>query len=201
MKSKWLLLTALAMTLAGCTLMETRPGSPSSGSTAPGGHVPEPPAEQVISDRGPVPDLPASTHIIVGLCPATGSYAALGVDTQARKFTFLISGHEATRQQAFQKFFAAGVPVTVYTQVTALSPNENGKSLGFDPCLNLQSGAPRLDSSASVIAQAAEDPPPTPKPTGGGTDNLAAFATLSWRTAFALAPVSHPASKGGGSAF
>ncbi len=193
MKNTLLLLTALALTMAGCTLMETRPGS-STGGTAPGGTVPEPPAPQVIPDRGTVPPMPSSTHIIVGLCPATGAYYALGVDTQARKFTFLISGGEPTRQQAFQQFYAAKVPVTVYTVLTQLK-SDNGPT--YNPCLGFESGMPRIGSSDTVVAQVAEDPPPSPKPTGGDATNLYGFQYLSWRTAFALDAVSHPASKGG----
>jgi hypothetical protein len=196
MKNKLLLLTTLALTMAGCALMETRPGG-SAGSTAPGGPAPEPPAVQVIPDRGEVPALAASTHIVVGLCPATGAYAAMGVDTQARKFTFLISGGEATRQQAIQKFYAAGVPVTVYTRLTQLRTGTSKKEMIYDPCKGLQSGLTRIPADGAVIAQVAEDPPPSPKPTGGEVDNLYAFKDLSWRTAFALDAVSHPASAAG----
>lgn len=194
MKNKLLWLTALALTMAGCTLMETRPGSP-TGNPEPGGSVPAAPVLQTVPERGPVPDVIASTHIIVGLCPATGRYVAMGVDTQARKFTFLMGGEETTQQQAFQKFYSAGVPVTVYTAVTALRPTApSNVALAFNPCLNLDSGVAHTAKSVPPVAQITEDPPPTPRPTGGEMSNGDAFKILSWRTAFALDAVAGPGS-------
>ena len=190
MKNTLLILSALTLALTGCTQLELRP-SPSGGSV-PGGDVPDAPLEQVIPDRGPVPAVPASTHIVVGLCPATGAYAALGVDTQARKFTFLISGQDLTRLQVLQQFYAAKVPVTIYTATTQLNTDAG---VAYNPCLDLKSGMPRIgknDANGGVIAQVTEDPPPSPKPTGGDRSNLYGFQYLSWRTAFALEAVSHP---------
>ncbi|WP_224372970.1 hypothetical protein [Hyalangium versicolor] len=193
-----LLPTLPAPSLSGCAVLGT--GSRTGGgTTVPSDEsVPKSPAEQVISDRGPVPDLPASTHIVVGVCQATGAYVALGVDTKSSKFTFLLSGKEPTRQQAFQKFEAASIPVTVYTATTALLPGKEGATIAFNPCLNLQSGAPRvpLSTSSNAVANITEDPPPSPKPTGGEFSNRQAFEVLSWRTAFALNGVGRPVTEG-----
>ena len=198
MKNKLLLLTALALSLAGCKLMEPKPDGSSDGATL-GGLAPEPLPEQVIPDRGEVPALPASTHIIVGLCPATNAYSAMGVDTKAQHFTFTVSGKEATRQQAFQRFFAAGVPVTVYTRPVKVRITASlGVSI-YDPCQGLLSGQTHLPGAQGVVSgphDTVEDPPPTPKPTGGQRDNLHAFGDLSWKTAFALDAVSEPVSAG-----
>lgn len=201
MKNKLLLLPALLLALAGCKTFEPRPETPTN-CAAPGGDAPTPPPVQNIPDTGTVPPVPPSTHIVVGLCTATGAYTAMGVDTNNQRFTFLQTGGRATQQQAFRSFYEAKVPVTVYTQRVKLAarsgstaskptppppspspmavpqpPQDSGDAL-YDPCKNI-----------------GEEPPPTPKPTGSQWEpnQFTSFQHLSWDTAHGLDAISDPA--------
>jgi hypothetical protein len=204
MKSKLLLCAALALLVAGCKVLEPRPTPPEDPAT-PGGPAPTPPPVQSIPDTATLPALPPSTHIIVGLCPSTNSYTAMGVNTDTRSFTFLRTGRRATQPQAFAQFYSSGAPVTVYTgrvklrgtapapsvaptppppspSPTAVPNQETQGSTGeptYDPCTDI--GDPL--------------PEPSPKPTGSNwkPDQFTSFKNLSWYTANALNAVSDPA--------
>lgn len=204
MKSKLLLWTALGLSLAvaGCKTFEPRPEAPADCAT-PGGQAPTPPPTQTVPDTGTVPTLPPSTHIVVGMCPATGAYNAMGVDTQNKRFTFQLKGTRASQQQAFRSFYEAGVPVTVYTQrvkLTARAPvPAPAAALAPAPTPNPSTPPTPVegsdDSTFDPCETIGEDPPPFPKPTGSKSDpnRLTSFQNLSWYTAHALDAVSDPA--------
>lgn len=209
MKSKLLLWMALGLSLAvtGCKTMEPRPDT-AGDCSAPGGQAPTPPPIQTVPDTGTLPALPPSTHIVVGLCPATGTYNAMGVDTKNKQFTFLLKGGRASQQQAFQSFYGAGVPVTVYTQrvrltargpvpapapapSAAMVPTPPAPTPSTPPAPEEGTEDPTYDPCQTI----GEDPPPFPKPTGSNwdPDQFSAFRNLSWYTANALDAVSDPA--------
>jgi hypothetical protein len=190
----------LALMLGGCRILEPRP-EPSSGAqcAAPGGTAPTAPPMQSVPDSGALPALAPSSHIITGLCGPTGAYVALGVDTQSRRFTFMLKGSRVTQQAAFSRFYAARVPVTVYTAPVTLvghggtpppnptpppspapvpGPNDGSDSPPwiFDPCANI--GDDPKDPKVPTGR-----PPPWP---------LDVFKDLSWQTAFGLDAVSDP---------
>jgi hypothetical protein len=202
MKNKLLLLMALALSLAGCKTFEPRPDSPADCS-APGGQAPAPPPVQTVPDTEAVPALPPSTHIVVGYCPATSAYTAMGVDTKAQRFTFLMKGSRASQQQAFRSFYDAGVPVTVYTQRVKLTARTGSTALA--PAPPPPSPAPTAvpqpvpqssgDDTYDPCQTIGEEPPPTPKPTGSNRlpEQFTSFQDLSWHTAHALDAVSAPA--------
>ncbi|HYI00648.1 hypothetical protein [Hyalangium sp.] len=201
MKSKLWLYAVLALFAAGCRLMEPRP-TPADDRATPGGPAPAAPPVQTIPDTGTLPALPPSTHIVVGLCPSTGTYNAMGVNTETRSFTFQLKGGRATQQQAFTQFYASRAPVTVYTQRVKLR--------GTPPAPSVEpSTAPPSPSPMAVPRQETGStdeptydpcadigdplPEPTPKPTGSQEDpspQTAAFQQLSWYTAHSLAAVS-----------
>jgi hypothetical protein len=216
MKKVLVLSAVLALALAGCKMMEPRPPLPPEGGecSAPGGPAPKPPPAQSIPDVGPVPSLPKSTNIVVGLCLATGRYEALGVDTQTRQFTFMYRGGRATQAAAFSRFYEARVPVAVYTSPVRLTAR------GAVPATGSMSAPAPAPAPAPATGPAplptpppeegsrdpesgplydpcetiSEEAPPSPKPAGSVKDPtiLSSFQSLSWYTANALDAVSDP---------
>lgn len=199
MKKTLALSAALVLAAAGCKMMEPRPDPTGGQCSAPGGSAPSFPPLQRVPDTAPPPSLPSAQFIVVSSCEPTGTYVAAGVNTRDGRFTFLIKGTAATKSAAFARFYAAGVPVTVYTAPV------------------------KLTAGAGTPAPASTEPPPppppgpTPTPTPGddpGTDDgsifqpcdnigddpkdptiptgypppdpLDRFKILSWRTANAL---------------
>jgi hypothetical protein len=206
MRNKLLLFTSVALIVAGCKLLEPLPTKPPADCSQPGGEAPKPPPLQSIPDTGTVPSLPPSTHIVVGLCPSTSAYTAMGVDTQTKSFTFLIKGGRASQQQAFNQFYAARVPVTVYTQRVQLRGNTPAPSPAPEqpPPAPVPTAVPQQGQSGSSSdpnydpCENIGDEPPEPGPKPGGSqwepNQFTAFQNLSWQTAFALDAVSDPAS-------
>jgi len=197
MKKTLALSAALVLAAAGCKILEPRPDPTGGQCSAPGGTAPNLPPLQQIPDTSSPPSLPSAQFIVVGLCDPTGTYVATGVNTRDGRFTFLIKGTAATRAAAFSRFYASGVPVSVYT------------------------GPVRLTAGMGTAAPTAPEPPPpppgpTPTPTPGDPpssekpifnpceqigddpqepdvptgvppwDPLEKFKILSWRTANAL---------------
>jgi hypothetical protein len=203
MKSKLWLYAALALFAAGCKLTEPRP-TPDDRAT-PGGPAPAVPPLQAIPDTGTLPALPPSTHIVVGLCPSTGAYTAMGVNTETGSFSFLLKGGRATQQQAFTQFYARRVPVTVYTDRVRLRGTQPAPSVqpSTPPPAPLPTAVPQQETGSTdeptydPCADIGDPAPePTPKPTGNQEDPsppLAAFQQLSWYTAHGLDAVSDPA--------
>jgi len=204
MKNKLLLCAALALFAAGCKLTEPRP-TPTEAPATPGGPAPTAPPVQTIPDTGTIPALPPSTHIIVGLCPSTNAYTAMGVNTETRSFTFLLKGGRATQQQAFTQFYASRAPVTVYTNRVKLRGTTPAPSVAPTPLAPSPSPTavpnqetqestdePTYDPCADIGDPA---PEPSPKPTGSVWDPIqfTSFQSLSWYTAHALDAVSAPA--------
>jgi hypothetical protein len=194
---------ALGLAVAGCKLMEPRPDEGAGvGRSTLGGPVPAAPSIQSIPDTGAVPALPKSTEIIVGLCNATGTYSAAGVDTEARRFTFLIKGGRETQAAAFARFYEARVPVTVYTGAVALRNREQTPAPAPSTPPASLAPVPPPDSKGSTGGDAlydpcgniGEEPPPTPKPGGSNWEpsQLTSFEHLAWDTAYALDAVSKP---------
>lgn len=218
MKKALVLSAVLALALAGCKTMEPRPPPPTEGGecSAPGGPAPKPPPTQSIPDVGPVPAPPKSTNIVVGYCPTTGQYAAMGVDTQTRQFTFMYRGGRATQAAAFSRFYEARVPVAVYTSpvrltargavpatgsMSALAPAPapapapaTGPAPLPTPAPEEGSGETESDPIYDPCETISEEPPPSPKPAGSIQDPaiLSSFQSLSWYTANALDAVSDP---------
>jgi len=221
MKKLVVSLMALGLTLAACKTMEPRPQTPPAegGGTAP--PVPTPPPTQTIPETGTVPTtVPPSTQIIVGYCAPTGQYVATGVNTQTNQFTFTWRGGRATQPAAFARFYESRVPVTVYTspvRLTAGGPGPapapgtptTGGSSAFAPAPSpppqptvgpapvptpppLPNEPP--DAVFDPCQTISEDPPPSPKPTGGKAEPTrpTTFQNLAWRTAYAVDAVSDP---------
>ncbi|HLK99616.1 MAG TPA: hypothetical protein VK539_03490 [Myxococcaceae bacterium] len=223
MKKLLVLLTALSLTLAACKTMEPRPETPppAGGGTAP--PAPSPPPTQTIPETGTVPTVPQSTEIIVGYCPTTGQYVATGVNTVTHQFTFTWRGGRATQPAAFARFYEARVPVTVYTSPVRLaggvdpapppSPSPTGGASALAPAPVPTPQEPALgpapvptppplpgegdaggDPTFDPCQTISEDPPPSPKPTGGKAEPTrpTTFQSLAWRTAYAVDAVSDP---------
>ncbi|MBN1203758.1 MAG: hypothetical protein JXB05_02395 [Myxococcaceae bacterium] len=190
-----MLSAALALLVVGCKTTGPLPQIPTGGS-APS-PAPALPAWQQIPDSGVVPTLPRSTHIVVALCRATGKYTAMGVDTKTARFTFLMQGGQPTQGQAFTQFYAAGVPVTVYTErmklrapmPPALAPE--GEQTEEPPPTDPSTEPPPEPTCDPCNIS---EPPPEPgrKPTGitEASSDLEVFRQLAWRTAGALDGVS-----------
>ncbi|MDY7233154.1 hypothetical protein [Hyalangium rubrum] len=202
MKRVWVLFAALGLALAGCKTMEPRPEPPPADCSDPGGTPPTAPPMQTIPETGVLPPIPPATkNIVTTFCPSTGQYLAAGIDTESRRFTFMIRGGRGTQQAAFASFYQARVPVTVYTGPVKLATrgtpapkpttpppapvptpapgggedDDSGSGGGkvIDPCLNIS-----------------EEPPPSPKP--GGNNPYEEFESLSWWTAYAVESVAKP---------
>lgn len=206
MKRMLWLYAAVALLATGCKVLEPKP-TPTEDSATPGGPAPTPPPAQRIPDTGTLPALPPSTHIVVGLCPATNSYTAMGVNTDTRSFTFLLKGGRATQQQAFAQFYASRVPVTVYT--------DRVKLRGTAPAPSTKPTPPPPSPSPTAVPQQTQEadeptydpctdigdpaPEPGPKPTGSTwePDQFTSFKNLSWYTANALNAISDPAPRVG----
>jgi hypothetical protein len=196
MKKTLALSAALVLATAGCKILEPRPDPAGGQCSAPGGSAPSLPPLQNIPETAPPPSLPSAQFIVVSSCEPTGTYVATGVNTRDGRFTFLIKGTAATKSAAFARFYAAGVPVTVYTGPVKLTagtgapapsapeppppgptpvptppddPNTDDGSI-FRPCDNI-----------------GDDPEDPQVPTGYPPyDPLEKFKILSWRTANAL---------------
>jgi hypothetical protein len=198
MKKTLALSAALVLTAAGCKMMEPRPDPSGGQCTAPGGMAPRLPPLQRIPDTAPPPSLPSAQFIVVGTCEPTGTYVATGVNTRDGRFTFLIKGTAATRSAAFARFYAAGVPVTVYTSPVRLtagagtpasSPTEPPPPPPPGPTPTPTPGDDPGDGGIIFrpCDQIGDDPKEPDVPTGAPPyDPLENFKILSWRTASSL---------------
>ncbi|HVG58553.1 MAG TPA: hypothetical protein VNA24_08355 [Hyalangium sp.] len=166
MKKRLILPVALALTASGCTLMGVQPTPPPGGQCTSLSPPPSLPAAQIITKTGVVPPIPTSKFIIASTCEATGTYVAVGVDTQAGNFTFMFKGGAGSRAMTFAKLYEAGVPVTVYTGNVTL---KGAVTTNFDPCATTGAAPPGIG----------DDPRDPPVPPG--------IAELSWCTANSLA--------------
>ncbi len=192
----------LALLVVGCRTLEPRP-EPSSGAqcAAPGGTAPTAPPMQSVPDSGSLPALPPTSHIITGLCGPTGAYVALGVDTQSRRFTFMLKGSRATQQAAFSRFYAARVPVTVYTAPVKLAgrggtppPTPTTPPPSPAPVPGPSDGSDSPPSTFDPCGNIGDDPKDPKVPTGSSPQEpIEVFKDLSWQTAFAVDAVSDPA--------
>ena len=214
---------ALALALAACKTMEPRPDQPPAAGdcTEPGGEVPRSPPAQTIPETGTVPAVPQSTQIVVGLCPSTGQYQAMGVNTQTGQFTFAWRGGRATQPQAFMRFYEARVPVTVYTSAVRLTAGA-GRPVPIRGGTSASASVAAIAPAASTPQESAmgpapvptpppnegsegdpdfdpcetisEEPPTSPGPKGGQASPTwpTAFQSLTWRTAHALNAISDP---------
>lgn len=206
MRNKLLLCAAVALAVAGCKVLEPKPPPPPppGDCSTPGGEAPPPPPLQSIPDTGTLPPLPPSTHIVTGLCPTTHAYTAMGVDTNTRRITFLFKGGRATQPQAFNQFYAAQIPVTVYTQRVRVKGTTPVPTTAPEtpPPAPLPTAVPQQDTSGASSAPIYDpceqigDEPPEPGPKPGGSQweptSLRSFTNLSWQTAYALDAVSDP---------
>lgn len=197
MKKTLALSAALVLAAAGCKMMEPRPDPTGGGQCrAPGGPAPSLPPLQRIPDTSTPPPLTGAQFIIVSSCESTGTYVATGVNTRDGRFTFLVKGTAATRSAAFARFYAAGVPVTVYTapvKLTARAETSTPTSTEPPPPGPTPAPTPSSESSTDegLIFRPCDnigDDPEDPKiPTGyPPPDALERFQILSWRTANAL---------------
>jgi hypothetical protein len=196
MKKTLILSAALILGAAGCKVLEPRPEPTGGQCSAPGGAAPNLPPLQQVPDTAPPPSLPSAQFIVVSTCGPTGAYVATGVDTRAGRFTFLIKGTAATRSAAFSRFYAAGVPVTVYTAPVKLTAGAGTPAPaspeppppGPTPAPTPPGGPSTDDGSIFRPCDNIGDDPEEPQvPTGyPPPDPLEKFKILSWRTANAL---------------
>lgn len=195
MKKTLALSAALVLSAAGCKMMEPRPDPSEGQCRAPGGPAPSLPPLQRIPDTAPPPPLTGAQFIIVSSCEPTGEYVATGVDTRAGRFTFLIKGTAATRPAAFARFYAAGVPVTVYTAPVKLTAGTGTPAPSTEPPPPGPTPIPTPGddpgSDGDLIFRPCDkigdDPKEPDVPTGyPPNDPLKRFQILSWRTANAL---------------
>jgi hypothetical protein len=216
MKKALVLAAVLGVALAACKTMEPRPEPPQGGDcSAPGGSAPPAPSRQTIPETGTVPPVPQSTEIVVGYCPASGQYQAIGVNTQTRQFTFSWRGGRATQPAAFTRFYEARVPVTVYTSPVrltagAVAPAPMG-SVGASALAPAPGTPPQPalgpapvpapptddgsenDGDFDPCETISEEPPTSPGPKGSHSDpQPTVFQSVAWRTAYAVDAVTDP---------
>jgi hypothetical protein len=204
MRNKLSLSAVLALLAVGCKTAEPRPEPPPGGSP-PVEAAPKLPPTQYIPDTGGISTVPRSTHIVVGLCPATHGYTVVGVDTRSRQFTFLMKGSRASQPQVFNQLYAARAPVTVYTgpvrlvaPLPAPAPTP-APAPAPAPAPGTEPGTePSLDDPTFDPCSPIGDPVPDPErqPTGSKADEqnqLFVFRELAWRTAHSLDAVSDEA--------
>jgi hypothetical protein len=204
MRKALILPAALGLTLAGCKMMEPKPDSTQPGTTVPAStEMPAAPWLLSIPDTGTVPELGRVSHITLMLCTRTGGYVATGVDLQAQRFSFMFQGSRATQAMAFNRFYAAGVPVTVYTSRMQLLGSTQSPAPAQQPpppppppspaiAPQPSSGGSNADGSGDGTIDPCNvqisDDPSTKKP--GGDDWV--ILKLSWNTATVLQTVAKP---------
>lgn len=199
MRKALILPAALGLTLAGCKMLEPKPDSTQCSTTTP--TLPEMPAAPrllSIPDTGTMPELGHVSHIVLMMCARTGGYVATGVDLQGQRFSFMYRGSRATQAAVFNRFYAAQVPVTVYTTPLRLlgstqPPSPVPQTPPPPPSPAVAPQPPPDGSNADGSGDGTVDPcnvnisddPSTKKP--GGDDWV--ILKISWNTATVLGSV------------
>lgn len=196
MMKRWLLCIVLVGAVTGCRTMGERP-TPST-CTEPG-PIPKAPPVQVIQPGTPLPQ--GATHVVVGLCPSTGTFLAAGINVRTRSFTYLVSGGRDSKDSFLSNAYGAGVPVVLYT-----APTRVVAAVGSSQGAALTSGTTTSTSDTGSGdeeppfepcgdgTQIGDNPPKDPEDTGGAKpDSPNTFAKLAWNTASAVSAVSAPA--------
>ncbi|MBU8895564.1 hypothetical protein KRR26_08100 [Corallococcus sp. M34] len=126
---------------SGCALFENRPGEnegsrPAENTCADPGRAPSPPVLRSLRETPTLP-LASTTQVVMGYCPTTGAYIALGVDANHRAFTFYVGGGTSTRNVFTSQVHASGVPLVTYTRILTVKPRPSmtlTPPVLFDPC-------------------------------------------------------------------
>lgn len=192
--NKWVMCLVLVGAVTGCRTMGSRPTPSPCPEPGP---MPKTPKVQPLPPNAQLPE--GATQMVIGLCPSTGKFLALGVNPGKKAFAYAVSGDRASSEAFLAKVHRSGIPTTTFTApvrargsvgTDAVDTNSNPQQ-GQQGGNEEQSAPPPYDPCTNQSDEIGDKPPPDPEDEGGAVPD--GFAALAWRTANAVDDTSDPA--------
>jgi len=195
--NKWMMCLVLVGAVTGCRTLGSRP-TPSPSCPEPG-PMPKAPKVQRLPPGAQLPE--GATQMVIGMCPSTGKFLALGVNPGKKTFAYAVSGDRVSSEAFLAQVHRKGIPTTTFTAPVKVrgegsvgtgavdtNPNpQQGQQGGGEE----QSAPPPYDPCTNQSDEIGDKPPPDPEDEGGAVPD--GFAALAWRTANAVDDTSDPA--------
>ncbi|NVJ27114.1 MULTISPECIES: hypothetical protein [Myxococcus] len=205
--NKWMMCLVLVGAVTGCRTLGTRPVTPSPSCPEPG-PMPKTPKVQRLPPNARLPE--GATQMVIGLCPSTGRFLALGVNPGQKTFAYAVSGDRVSSEAFLAQVHRKGIPTTTFTAPVRArgegSVGTDAVDAGSNPRQGNQGGneeqsaPPPYDPCTNQSDEIGDKPPPDPEDEGGAVPD--GFAALAWRTANAVddtsdaAPAAKPSPSG-----